>query len=560
MAQRTVAAPGSSARVFNSFVRHNPVNNSMAKGLADALGVVMKTAQPLVKEYNEEELKKGLAARTTGILEDGRKIRNGEMPKDQSEHWMRGFKIGEGRFLANQAEQEIMTLWETSAIQNSTDPEAFQTWMQDNMKQVLGKHGQITDPYVRQGLMESLSSMHKNISGLQTTAMRKQLDSQTQDHLSAEVTHMFSSMTAGAGPFQNLPAAKMIPALQAEVSAIVEGFVHEGLTPDQARDAAYEAWKAEAVKRTTRFGVNARGEIDAGALTADAFLDAFPKSQRSSDINKVFEADKLAIRKAAFDNAGKHLKLFDQRTETHASDFVLKAVADPAWVNSPEAEDIYTALIARDKDLATTIKTLIEGGSNDFITAPDSTEQKAKAHVKSLIDNKAFEGKSPEAIIITHMRNGRIQRKETIAELFEYARDATKTEAWMDHDLLKEGQRQLYGYFGFGDIGKINSAFIALDQNAKIKLEAELKPEWRAARRKIVNEWLHLKSQKGNEDIAFSSKYVEPIIQAEVKRIQQKYEQMLNPQGTGTNSVTTTSVPQAQQQWQSLATPPPRRP
>jgi len=557
MAQRTVAAPGSSARIFSTFTRHNPVNNSKAKGLADSLGVLMKSAQPIIKAYNEDEIKKGLAARTTGILEDGTKIRNGEMPKDQSDHWMRGFKIGEGRFLANKAEQELMTLWETSEIQNSTNPEEFQSWMQDNMKGILGKHGQITDPYVRQGLMESLSSMHKNISSLQTRMMRKQLDSQTMDHLSAEVKHQFTSMSAGAGAFQNTSVAKMIPTLQTQVSNIIEGYVKEGLTPDEARGAAYAAWKAEAVRRTTRFGVNARGEMNLEVLEADEFLNAFPKSQRSSDINKDFEADKLAIRKAAFDNAAKHRKLYDQRTETLASDFVLNSVSKPDWVNSADAKSFYTGLIARDSKLATQLKTLVEGGADDFITISKSTEQKNKAHIKSLIDSKAFEGKTPESIILAHIKSGLIQRKETLAELFEYAREATQTEVWMDHDLLKEGQSQLYNYFGFGDLDMINKAFMNLTQNGKIKLEAEMKPEWRAARRKIINEWLHLKSQPGNADIAFSSRYVEPIVQAEVKRIQQKYLAMLNPSGTGFTTPVVTTISQAQRNWNSLATPPP---
>jgi len=483
MAQKTVAAPGSSARVFNTFTPHNAIQGAgdKARSLADSLGVAMRVAEPLVKKYNESEVKAGLSARTTGILSDGTKIRNGEMPKDQSSHWMQGYKIGNGRQIAQDAEMRLMTEWETSGIQNSVDPKVYQSWMQDKLQNILSEHGQITDEYTRQGLMESLPNLQRNMNSMQTKAMRTKLDTDTINLLSSDIGHMFNSMSTSSNEFKGVPSGDHISTLKTLVSSKIEENIKlRGLTPDQARDAAFDSWKNEALSRVQ----GRRTRTD--PFSAGEFMELFPKNQRSAKINAEMASVKESLNSAAMKRLNDQETLRDRETDDLADGFITKSLEDPNWLESNEGRTAFAGIVARDSSYATKLKSRFEAGNERIYTNQVGDEAQYVGIYKDQIDAAVEAGMLTNKIVKGAIMSNTIQRKEAISELQEYARTAKQTGPHSKKKIFTDAFSDLKDNFGFNDLDTINKLMLGVSDFKQVTIKASLKAQWRVAKRNII--------------------------------------------------------------------------
>ena len=484
MAQKTVAAPGSSARVFNTFTPHNAIQGAgdKARSLADSLGVAMKVAEPLVKKYNEGEVKAGLAAQTTGILSDGTKIRAGDMHKDQSSHWMKGYKIGSGRKIANDAQMKLMTAYQDDPIKNSLDPAAYQKWMTESLQEILSENGQVTDPFVRQGLMESMPQLQSNMNSMQTKNMRVKLEADTIDQLSSDMRSIFTNFDLGTGEFNGVAEGDMVTKMHETIKNLSDvNFNTKGITGDQIKTTVFDAYFNEGLRRATNISK------DTDAFSAGEFLKAFPKSMRNAEINKNFAAKVKDLETASFSRLNDMETTRKRTVQKAANQFVSMSLEER---ESVEGKALLVRIGNQDFSLYQKINSSIEAKATNAIEIDPAIEQRNVEDIKDQIDKAAFgtETNGMEIVKTNFRKAGGFYSLEAFNELSEYVEQGDKTNKWLNHGSIKAAEQELFAEFNLSGTGqdKINRMMVDLSPSLQLQITRSVQRQWKGGYKSVL--------------------------------------------------------------------------
>lgn len=151
---RPVASP------TDTFVRPGP---SPLRGLADALGTVDKSLQTFIqsrdaKQQQDDELRGKAAFYADHEGELARAVTEGKIPAQYSPSYVRGFKNAQGSAAGDQLRDAWQTAWDQWDGKNSEDPQAFDTFFQDFLKNKIGTQ----DPDVLRGYLPAIEALQAN--------------------------------------------------------------------------------------------------------------------------------------------------------------------------------------------------------------------------------------------------------------------------------------------------------------------------------------------------------------------------------------------------------------
>jgi len=521
MAQRTIAPAASQARTFDTFQRVAP-NLSGAKraeSLANSLGVALKTAKPLVEQYKKEEIEAGIAARTTGILKDGTRIRKGEIPPDQSTFWMQGFRVGEGRSKALDIQQEMTKRYESSGIQNSTRPEEYQAWYRDNLSEVM-QGMQINDQYTRAGLMESLPGLQQNLNSIHVKNMRGTLERETLDLLSKETNNLFESYKAGTGVFKGSksPHATLVN----ETSNVIQEAVNvKGMDPKKARKAAYDAYLQEAVRLANEGGKGDTDPID--------LLNSFPRNERNAEINARLESDKQSVLSAI------NSRLTRQRNERVENTFqtnrqILQGtLQDPNFLRTPEGAQLVNQSISLDPEAFEKLKPLFESQGQNVITLDKTIEQDRLTKFKSEVADMVAIGdvSGARALYNQHLENGYFQRPGVAAEAGDFIEETNMKLPYLDHAIVKDYDLELKESF-LDPKGTLATTLMNLnDPSLESRERSKALRLWNRSKDRILVDHITKAREKG-QPFNIRDKEFRAELEGAIKTITDEYNNKIN--------------------------------
>ncbi len=461
--QRTVGPAASRARVFDSFVRHQPNMGGArkAKALADALETFKTGITPALREKQEEarqaEIKKGIVAAQTGILEDGKRIREGELEPDQSRWFMQGYRIEKGRGAGLQFEQHLWNEYENSGLRNSDDPGAISQFYQDRLGAYLLANP-VADANGQRGLAEVLPGVSRNFSTMAGQKMRESIRENVKNELAGKINHRFIAYRAGG----DVEALK-----QATISSVQEAYNIDGLKGDIAKGIAWDQWKQEAERRIEA------GEMD---MPISQWIDSYPDELRNADVLSDMQSTKRKLASATFERVKREQFLRDESLDQAEDDIARKALANPGYVYTEAFTQDMARLGTADPDRVSRVKETIQGNNAPLITiTPQQEAQNFERVVDAMRDAHAM-GDAEEVLRIKSYAKsmGLIQTPGAYAALAEEHDTLRKTGGFLSHPVVKNAENLAFSMFGEG------SQFMTkLDPTRLAAIERQARIMWR---------------------------------------------------------------------------------
>lgn len=188
------------ARIFDTFVRQqaHPQAGQRSKQLADALGVTLQAAQPVVKQYVQSEVQRGYEA---NLMKSAAMVREGKQQPTDNSFYMRGWSMAAGEGKAAQDAIRLHQAYQDEGIANVLDPTAAQQFFQGKLTEYASELSE--DPHARgayiakmQGRINELTSTH--ISHVNNN-MRQQRVKTVQDVLTADLLNLTPDNTEDMG-------------------------------------------------------------------------------------------------------------------------------------------------------------------------------------------------------------------------------------------------------------------------------------------------------------------------------------------------------------------------